>query len=377
MRSVFLSVLTLGLVAAQGQTAKQASSGDADEFLRAGIAAEQHGDVRSAIEDFQKALAIEPGLVQARVGLGVALADTGKFDAAIEEDLHALPAAADKNAVRMNLGMAYYKKGDLAHAREQLETVHAAAPRDVSPAVLLSYVYVKMGREAEAVDLLMPLEAGNESNTDLEYALAFSLIQSGRDKDGVPRMEKVAQATHSANAYFIAGATHVARQEMSDARTDLDAARHLDGSIPGLPTFIGQAEYALGDMKAAAADFQTALRADPRDFNANLDLGAIRLKERDFENARPLLELAVELQPASPIARLELGKLNEITGKYAEAAAGLEALVKAEPEWMDAHWELANTYFLLDRPEDGKRERMIAQQLKSSHRAQGTDDKKD
>jgi Flp pilus assembly protein TadD len=375
MQSVFLLLLTLGLHAAQGQTAKQPSSADADELLRAGIAAEQHGDKRSAIEDFRKALAVRPELVQARIALGAALADSGKFDAAIDEDLRALPAAPDKNAVRTNLGMAYYKKGDLAHAREQLETVHAAEPRDVSAAVQLSYVYVKMGRDDEAVDLLTPLEPGHESNTDLEYALAFSLIQSGKDKDGVPRMEKVAQTTHSANAYFIAGATRVARQQMDEARTDLDAARHLDSSIPGLPTLIGQAQYALGDMKAATLDFQTALRADPRDFNANLDLGAIRLKERDFENARPLLELAVELQPASPIARLELAKLNEVTGKYTEAAAVLEELVKAEPNWMDAHWELATAYFDLNRPEDGKRERMIAQDLKTRQQSHAAETK--
>jgi Tfp pilus assembly protein PilF len=46
----------------------------------------------------------------------------------------------------------------------------------------------------------------------------------------------------------------------------------------------------------------------------------MRLKQRDFESARPLLELAVELQPGAPQARLQLAKLNGMTGKYAEAA---------------------------------------------------------
>jgi len=221
----------------------------------------------------------------------------------------------------------------------------------------------------------MPLEPQNESNMQLEYVLAFSLIQSGRDKEGVPRMEKFAKAAHSANAYVIAGSALLHRGEATDARTDLNAAMQLDPSIRGLSTMVGQAQYALGDMKSATAAFQAALRQNPQDFDANVDLGAIRAKEHDYANARPLLELALTLNPKSPLARMEMAKLDEATGRYAEAAAALEDLVKAEPNWMDAHWELATAYLELNRAEDGKRERMIAQELRARHSKQEPDPK--
>ena len=375
MRFALFLVLMLGFQAATGQTAKQAGSADVDAVMRAGVAAQRKGDNRAAIEDFQKALALRPDLVEARIALGAALAATGQFTAAIEEDKRALAAVQDNAsvrdgaAIRMNLAMAYYKKGDVAEAREQLETLHAAVPSDVPAAVLLGYVYIKLGREAEVVDLLAPLEAGHESNTDLEYVLAFSLIQSGKEAEGVPRMEKVAQATHSASAWVIAGADHLHREQMPEARIDLDEAMKLDPSIPGLATMAGQARYAMNDMASSAAAFQTALRQNPRDFNANLELGAIRLKEQDVADARQLLELALELNPTFPLARLEVAKLDETTGRYAEAAATLEELVKAEPTWVDAHWELAAAYVELNRPEDGKRERMIAAQLRAEQLA--------
>jgi tetratricopeptide (TPR) repeat protein len=161
VRSIFFLLLALSFLAAVAQTPKQESSVNADELLRAGIAAQRHGDNQSAIEDFRKALAIQPRMVEALAGLGEALAATGHLDEAIEEDTRALAAAPDKTAVRMNLAMAYYKKGDLARAREQFETLHAAIPRDVSAAVMLGYVYIKLGREAAAADLLIPLEAGH------------------------------------------------------------------------------------------------------------------------------------------------------------------------------------------------------------------------
>ena len=371
MRFIPLLILVLCLQAAEGQASKQAPLSDADEYLRKGIVAQQQGDVNAAIEEYRKALAIHPDLAEARANLGAALAAAGQFDAAIAEDMRALPIAPDKNAVRMNLALAYYKKGDFKNARPEFAAVHSARPKDISAAMLLAYCDVKLGNGAEAVDLLTPLEPGHESNMDLEFVLASAMIQAGNEVEGLPRMEKVAKATRSAEGYVIAGSTRLQRREFREARTDLDAAIELDPSIPGLYTIAGQARDALGDTDAASLAFQSALRADPRDFTANLYLGTIWLKQRDLEHARPLLELALKLQPNVPQARLQMAKLNAMTGKYAEAAATLEELEKADPKWLDPHVELAPIYYKLHRPEDGQRERDIVQQIEANQQKAG------
>jgi tetratricopeptide (TPR) repeat protein len=119
----------------------------------------------------------------------------------------------------------------------------------------------------------------------------------------------------------------------------------------------------MGDADIAIARYEDGLKADPMDFSANLDLGDILLDKGDLEKAKPLLELAYQLQPGFPRARLEMAKVKELTGNYAEAATMLEALVKAEPNWLEPHWELSSVYFRLDRQEDGKREREIVKKL--------------
>src|ERR1035437_2650007 len=201
MRSVPILFLALCLQGAVGQAPKQASPTEADEFLRKGIAAQQSGDLKSAIEEYRKALAVRPELAEARANLGAALAAAGQFDAAIEEDTRALDVAPDKSAVRINLALAYYKKGDFKHAQPVFAAVHAARPNDIAAAMLLGYTDIKLEKGAEAVDLLTPLEPGHESNMDLEYVLATALIQAGREVEGLQRMEKVAKATRSADAY--------------------------------------------------------------------------------------------------------------------------------------------------------------------------------
>lgn len=371
MRFVPALLFALALETALAQTSNPAAPGEADDYLRKGIAAQEQGDLNSAIDDYRKALAIDPTLAEARANLGAALSAAGRFDDAIQEDKKVLASAPGNTGVRMNLGLAYYKKGDMENARAAFDAVHTALPQDVSAAVLLGYSDIKLGKSNEAAVMLTPLEHGRESNMDLEYVLAYALIESGEETTGLPRMEKVAKATRSADAYFIAGTARLRRREFHEARADLDAAIDLHGNFPGLYSMAGQARDALGDNEAAQPAFEQALKQDPKDFTANLYLGTMRLKQRDLDSARPMLELAIQLQPANRMARLQMAKLDAMTGEYTEAAATLEELEKAEPNWLDPHIELAPIYYKLHRPEDGQRERDIVQQIEAAQQKAG------
>lgn len=371
MRSVSVLLLVVAMNGTWAQTSKPAALNEADDYLRKGVAAQQRNDLNAAIDNYRKALAIDPKLADARANLGAALSAAGQFDEAIQEDNKVLMSAPGNLGVRMNLGLAYYKKGDMENAHTAFAAVHAARPQDVSAAVLLGYTDIKLGKSNEAAAMITPLENGRESNMDLEYVLAYALIDSGEEAAGLPRMEKVAKATRSADAYFIAGSARLRRREFHEARADLDAAIDLHGDFPGLYTMAGQARDALGDTQAAQLAVEQALKQDPKDFTANLYLGAMRLKQRDLDSARPMLELALQLQPANPMARLQMAKLNGMTEKYAEAAATLEDLEKSDPNWIDPHIELAAIYYKLHRPDDGKRERDIVQQIEAKQQKAG------
>lgn len=363
-------VLLLGALVAAGQSAPP-KPGDADEHMRKGVDAQQHGDVQTAIDEYRKALAIRPKFPEARANLGAALAAAGDFDGAIREDRLAMENAPDKVSVRKNLALAYYKKDDCEHASPEFEAVHAARPSDISSTMLLGYCDLKLNRGAKAVSLLAPLEQANQNNMDFQYVLGSALIQAGKDSEGAPRMERVAQTTRSADAYVIAGTARLNLRDFKEARVDFDAALELDTKIPGLYTLAGQARDALGDTDAAQSAFESALKADPRDPTANLYLGAILLKKREVDRAQPMLELALQLQPENRQARLQMAKLDAMQGKNAEAVALLEDLEKADPNWLEPHVELAPLYYKLHRAEDGQRERKIVDDIQAKQQQAG------
>jgi tetratricopeptide (TPR) repeat protein len=368
MRTLAASLLLFCLVHAAGQAPAPAT---ADDFMREGLTAQRQGNLRGAIENYRKALAVHPESVEARANLAATLAADGQFDAAIEENLRVLTALPGQTDIRMNLALAYYKKGDWRNASEQFKMVRAARPKDLTAAMLLGYSEIKLNQASAAADLLAPLEPGNENNLDFEFVLAEALIASGREAEGLPRMEKNAKATNAQDAWVIAGTARLHRREFREARADLDAALAINPSMPGLNSMAGQARDALGDTEDAKAAFEVALRQDPRDFAANLYLGAMRMKQRDIDGARPLLELAIQLHPDVPQAQYQMAVLNGMTGHYAEATAALEQLEKQDPDWLDPHIQLASLYYKLLRAEDGKREREIVQRLEAQQQKQG------
>jgi tetratricopeptide (TPR) repeat protein len=370
MRLFAFVLLLCAVVPAVSQTARP-TAGDADDHMRKGVDAQQHGDVRTAVEEYRKALAIRPRFPEARANLGAALAAMGDFDGAIKEDRLAMENAPDKAAVRKNLALAYYKKGDCAHASAEFEAVHAARPNDRGATMLLGYCDLKLNRAEKAVGLLMPLEQANQNDMDFEYVLGSALIQSGKEAEGASRLERVAQTTRAAESYVIAGSARLNLREFKQARADLDAALELDSKTPGLYTLAGQARDAVGDTDAAQSAFEAALQADPRDATANLYLGAILLKKREVEKAQPLLELALQLQPENRQARLQAAKLDAMQGKNADAVALLEGLEKADPAWLEPHVELAPLYYKLHRTEDGQRERKIVEDIEAKQQQVG------
>jgi len=376
MRAV-LTLILLTLLAAQSP----AQEPNPDQLLGRAIDAQQRGDYQSAIRDYRKLLELRPNTVEAKVNLGAALAHVGDFDAAIAMYRSALPQLSEKsnspsnvsqkNAVLLNLALAYYKKGDFESAAEQFDTLHQANPRDVRVAILLGDSDVRLGKPATAVELLEPLEPANAQNLDLEYAYGTALIKVGKRRDGVARIEKVAKAGNSADAYFLAGSTFLDLNEFESARRDLDAALRLDPKLPGVYTLAGTARDKTGDVKEAEAAFRESLKINPDDFDANLYLGAILYKRRDLDDAKPYLDRALRLNPSSSMARYEEAMFESTSGQYEAAAQDLEKLVKDDPTWLEPHVELASLYYRLHRPTDGAKEREIVDKLTADQQAQG------
>ncbi|MGB8065144.1 MAG: tetratricopeptide repeat protein [Candidatus Sulfotelmatobacter sp.] len=365
MRAVLLFLIALvpSLIAAQ--------EANPDLLLQRAIDAQQHGNFSEAIRDYRQVLKLRPDNVEAKVNLGAALAHVGRFDEAIALYRSALPLLKNKTMVQLNLALAYYKKGDYEHAREEFADLHNANPSDLRSIILLADSELHLGKADAALALLEPLEGQYSANLDFEYVLGSAFIHAGKRREGIVRVEKVAEARSSPDAYMLAGATLLDLNEYPQARRDLEEALRLNPSLPGVNTLAGIARDKTGDAKAAEAAFRAALQADPNDFQANLYLGGILCKRREITESKVYLDRALQLNPADSMARYESAMLKSASGDYSSAARELEQLTKDDPDFLEPHIELAALYYRLHRPQDGARERQIVEQLTAKQQAQG------
>jgi tetratricopeptide (TPR) repeat protein len=342
-----------------------------DRLLSSAIEAQQRGDLPTAIREYQKLLELKPKLVDARINLGAALADSGRFDDAIAQYRLALPDAPDKIPLKLNMGLAYYKKGDMAAASREFEDLHKLRPADAQIAILLGDSEVHLGRGSEAASMLSPMEASNAANPDFEYVLGTALLQAGNRRKGAQKLSTLAEQTHSADAYLLAGSTFLDLNDFEHARTDLEAALRLKPDLPHIYTLTGMARDQTGDQAAAEPAFREALRQNSNDFEANLYLGSILYKRRAMDEAKPYLDRALQLNPASSMARYEVAIWNSTSGHYEEAAKDLEEVTRTDPNWLEPHVELANVYYRLHRPQDGAKEREIVARLAAQQQNKG------
>jgi tetratricopeptide (TPR) repeat protein len=342
----------------------------ADDLLKSATLAQQRGDYQAAIADYRKLLQLEPNKVEAKVNLGAALVQLGQYDEAIGLYKSSLTQVSQKAPVQLNLGLAYYKKGDFAHARDQFLALHNLQPTALRLALLLADTDLNLGKTTEAVGVLEPLAAENADNFDFQYAYGTALIEAGHPSEGVSRLEKIADANRSADAFFLAGQTRLRMNNVAEARIDLEAALRLNPQLPNIFTLVGIARDKNDDPGNAEPMFRQALQQNPDDFTANLYLGTILYKRRDLSNAKSYLDRALKLRPTDQLARYESAMLASTEGNYQAAVPQLESLTRENPQWLDPHVELAALYYKLGRKQDGERERSTIARIMKDQQSQ-------
>jgi arylsulfatase A-like enzyme/Tfp pilus assembly protein PilF len=100
---------------------------------------------------------------------------------------------------------------------------------------------------------------------------------------------------------------------------------------------------------------------------AYLQLGTALSSLKDYEKALPILRKAVEMRPDLTVPRYQLGSALFETGDFAAAAVQFETAVARSPNWAEAHFSLATAYARADRLPDAIQEYTKVIELRPKH----------
>lgn len=339
------------------------------ELMRKAVEAQQAGRFDEAVQDYRILAKQYPNIFEIRSNLGAALAGEGRYTEAIAEYQKAL-AIQPNPAVRLNLALAYYKSQDYEKAAPALKQVHAEEPANMQAIELLADCYLRLQQNRNAIALLTPIQNQDPGNDAVTYLLGTALVRDGQAAQGQKVIDRLLRNGDSAESRMLIGTAAFMARDYERARVELEKAIELNPNLAEVYTYYGKALLESGDQAGGQKALEKALELDPNDFTSNLDMGLLLRQTQDYSGAMKYLSHALQIHPGDPGVRFEIGSTELAQGKLQEAADELESLLKDQPDFSEAVWQLGNVYIREGRKADGQRERAIYMKMKAAPQAQ-------
>lgn len=148
-----------------------------------------------------------------------------------------------------------------------------------------------------------------------------------------------------------------------EAIEELKTALAKSPAGPNLHFAIGYIYWTQQKDEDAEREFRLELARDPGNAQAWAWLADVLIRKNDFQEAKPLLDKALSLDPAVRIAYLDRGIVFAQDNRYDRAVAAFKAAIRLDNSKTDAHVRLARVYRDAGKPEAAAAELAIVRQF--------------
>jgi tetratricopeptide (TPR) repeat protein len=366
---------------AWAKTAANRNPGIAWPEIMVGDVYSSQGQAGNAWEAYQRAVANEPGSVEALIAVGWAGLVRGKYaeamaayDQAIKlqpgnADAHLAMASAYSAQSRIEEALAEYERavetnlsspdpyvalGDFYKIRGELDAAIAAYRQaldvdvyNVSAMVAVGDVMHAQGRTSEAAEQYLRAADTNPGLSSPQLALGslWSEMQEHGQAEGAYRRAIAAQPG-DVRSYINLALTQQMTGQPDEALQWCDLALTIDpGSALAYSTKAGILTKEYGDFDTALSLYERAVRLDPRQTQAYDNSGRIHLREKgDLDSFISELEALGTAQPGEAWIQGMLAYAYKAEVATADAIDSFESLLRLVPDYADGHCDLARLY---------------------------------
>jgi tetratricopeptide (TPR) repeat protein len=329
-------------------------------------AAQSQGDVVGAIRKYEQILRLDRALAAAYNNLGALYfrrRDYQKAAAVLEQGLKMNDNMPSASAL---LGMSLYEMADYAKARPRLEAAVRAVPNDANARLFLAKDLSMLGDFEGAAAHLRQLSGQQPKNQEAWYLLAK--VHMKLSEQALAKMNAV--DPDSALSHELSAEVMESMNNYDGAVVELKKAVERAPQRVGTHYKLGDAYFSLSQWDSAAAQFRAELAVDPANCRAHWKLGSTVLqKNGDPQQALDQINQGLAACPTLADARLDRARALIKLNRNEEAAADLEAAIKAEPAEPAAHFLLSKIYRALGRTQEAQAEMQTFSKLEEGARA--------
>lgn len=269
------------------------------------------------------------------------------------------PAAAPAPAAE-----AVEARPDLA----KLEADAKARPSDPEAQAHYGLALVRTGKVDDGLAILV--RAGGMAPDDPTVLLLYAkgLVAAKRDAEAADVALRAARSPLATNrlaaeAYFTAGSIRWKQRSLKEAEDDLRQAVKLDPTNGGAQLNLGLLLYSEGNIPEGLLYMQQAAENSPDNAQVQMRLARVMEALGKTDRAIDYWSRAMELRPDDGDIRFILGNHLFAVGRYEEAAVQLQRAIAIRGSDANAHLAYGETLLRLKRYEDALVEAEAAKRL--------------
>jgi len=321
----------------------------------------QQGFRDQAIQDFQKAVALQPGFKPAHNNLGGIYLLQGRARDAIGEFQEVVRIDPKDSQAHFNLARAELAANDHPSGLEHLNKAYELAPTNTPIAMALAQLDLQEGNLEAGRPIAEKLRTIHMPDAQAELQLGDLLLGYGLEQAALEHFQSAQRAdARSADTLLARAADHFKRQDYKTALLLLGSSEPSEQNSSAWHELAGESAFKLGDPARAVPELQRAMELDPRNQSYVLELGEVFLTENNPAATTTLFETATKIFHDSARIWFGLGVAYLAEAHYSSAEVALRKSLELDPGLHLAYAVLARGY---EEAGDWERLRETAQRL--------------
>lgn len=244
---------------------------------------------------------------------------------------------------------AFYR-GEYAQAADLAERRLRRFPNDAAARVMLARADLAQGKFQEAFDALRQTLDRDSNNVDALYYLSLAAKELSQRE--FQRLWSL--APDSARVHQLLGEAAIARDSPTEAEAEFqNALKANPRSVEVLAEFAGL-KRTQSKFDEAITYYSQGAQIGPLTYDIAYGLGACYTYKQEYSAAADWLRKAVALAPDAVAARFALGNALFHEEQFASAIPELKAALQMEPKMKQAYFLLGRAYSKLGRQEEAR-----------------------
>jgi Tfp pilus assembly protein PilF len=288
------------------------------------------GDCAQATPQLRAATSQRTALWRQQVLLGICERRTGD-DASARADFESAFPHLEDEKVRLEAGMElvnlYMSSGDLDKAVPVIEVLRAHNPTNISVLYTSYRIHTQLAGEA-----MLSLSMVDPDSAEMHQVMAHETLRYGDPAGAIAQYRAAIKINpklawiHFELAEVLSDSTDPASKQ--EAEREYKIALQMNPGDEKAECRLGEIEAAGGNLAQAQADYTEAVKLAPADVEAKLGLAKTLIALNQRDQARPLLEQALQQEPDSDTAHYLLSRLFWQEGRKEDANREVELYKK-------------------------------------------------